>query len=1179
MLHRSFKPAKCKTSLKLAVSRIKLLKNRREAQLKQMKRDLAQLLQSGQDQTARIRVEHVVREEKTMAAYDLIEVYCEMIAARLPIIESQKNCPIDLKEAITSIIFASPRCSDIPELMEIRKHFTAKYGKDFISVALELRPECGVSRNLVEKLSATAPDGQTKIKILAAIAEEHNIKWEPKSFEENESKPPEVLLSGADTFEKASKMQMEPPDVQAPLSHGQKPDVPVNLYEHNVGSSQSSHNMSSYNSQNMSSLSSQNISSTDFGANKATMSGSSPPEPRPSGTVYEEMGFRHSYSENVNPLSPGRQNWNMEFKDATAAAQAAAESAERASMAARAAAELSSRGRVNTQYSTESQKSSAFDSRDEGPGKFAGSKFQGEHLSKVSANNSFHDRNPRSQNVQMDGNQQDNLEGVSERLYRDGNHRKSSQYSSLKSNPSSIDEVNTGQRSDSYSQRSSSAVEATKLEKGNFFEQSDKSEVGFLSEHQGGMKNENVDYSGNARIKRESSTLSPRSHSSAFGDAYDEISNLSILRSDNDAGENPFAARVVFDEYGSDDNDHKFDVGSKDSEEELNTDFQSLGRKSPTHLSANTSAWSPRQGRSGSMEKLSSQSDFSTEWRFPHDFSEGLIKSNSVAPSQPENLLPGTFDDSDGLSSESEKELDEPMFSGRTDPSIIHLNVNVHTRDPEPTQSETQELEGSSFGEKGNSRSNRKPWVDSSSDDSDTTVPKRNQRREFKAESQKKFGFSDVSSPGRLKSVVDQNDLDREPFYNPADEEKHPQSQRSSRLSFVHEVKDKDDFDTKNLPSIMKSTEVGGLSSWESGKELNFETLTGGFRNKGYKRPPYVTQPSSNASSLSKPTADDTPPTVQQSVASSTPQHSIASTATQQSTGSSSVKSLASHAVHSQEAYNQEARTKVNKKSTSRSRPTYFDSDTDDSEEELPELPQHSSKKESYNQKAGVKDNTKLSPIGPITYFGMDDDSEEDIPKPTLTSTGRPTSSFSRRTKASSNFETSSYSKSAATYESATASNNSAERKTSSRRSHSTETMPNAWSQTMSSGQQERKLSSQRLHATESAPESQYQTKSPSQQESSEWHRSSEQATHKPMPEPKTSLEKESSKYPAIEQQSNPVPKTVASGGSESSKPSSSSTEPPSRENSIKKASHVHPKLPDYESLAARFQSLRVNRQ
>lgn len=36
------------------------------------------------------QVEHVVREEKMMAAYDLIEIYCELIVARLPIIESQK---------------------------------------------------------------------------------------------------------------------------------------------------------------------------------------------------------------------------------------------------------------------------------------------------------------------------------------------------------------------------------------------------------------------------------------------------------------------------------------------------------------------------------------------------------------------------------------------------------------------------------------------------------------------------------------------------------------------------------------------------------------------------------------------------------------------------------------------------------------------------------------------------------------------------------------------------------------------------------------------------------------------------------------------------------------------------------------------------------------------------------
>ena len=45
-----------KIALNLAKSRIKLLKNRKDIQVKQLRRELAQLLESGQDQTARIRV-------------------------------------------------------------------------------------------------------------------------------------------------------------------------------------------------------------------------------------------------------------------------------------------------------------------------------------------------------------------------------------------------------------------------------------------------------------------------------------------------------------------------------------------------------------------------------------------------------------------------------------------------------------------------------------------------------------------------------------------------------------------------------------------------------------------------------------------------------------------------------------------------------------------------------------------------------------------------------------------------------------------------------------------------------------------------------------------------------------------------------------------------------------------
>ena len=45
-----------KTAAKMAVARIKLLRNKREVVVKQMRRDIALLLQSGQDATARIRV-------------------------------------------------------------------------------------------------------------------------------------------------------------------------------------------------------------------------------------------------------------------------------------------------------------------------------------------------------------------------------------------------------------------------------------------------------------------------------------------------------------------------------------------------------------------------------------------------------------------------------------------------------------------------------------------------------------------------------------------------------------------------------------------------------------------------------------------------------------------------------------------------------------------------------------------------------------------------------------------------------------------------------------------------------------------------------------------------------------------------------------------------------------------
>ncbi|PRQ23083.1 putative vacuolar protein sorting-associated protein Ist1 [Rosa chinensis] len=212
-----------------------------------------------------------------------------------------RNCPIDLKEAVSSVIFASPRCADVPELMDIRKHFTEKYRKEFVSVAVELRPDSGVSRMLIEKLSTKSPDGPTKMKILAAIAE-HNVKWDPEAFEE---KPPEDLLNGPNTFGMSSMDSAPPPpthDVRGPpnvqvppnsmasKAHVEPPSgpplpdqppiaqVPRRNYEYHDGPMNS-------NEQNArSSRHLEDSASTNVSANKAITSAKFHPETTSSGT-------------------------------------------------------------------------------------------------------------------------------------------------------------------------------------------------------------------------------------------------------------------------------------------------------------------------------------------------------------------------------------------------------------------------------------------------------------------------------------------------------------------------------------------------------------------------------------------------------------------------------------------------------------------------------------------------------------------------------------------------------------------------------------------------------------------------------------------------------------------------------------------------------------------------------
>lgn len=175
LLGRTFKASKFKPVLTLAFSRLAVFKNQRQVRCSQDRSDVVQLLQLGNHDRALLRVEHVIREQSMFDVYVMIEGYCNLVIERLNLIEQERECPDELKEAVSGLIYAASRVGDFPELQEIRSTLTTRYGKEFAARAIDLRNNCGVNHKMITKLSTRQPSLESRMKVLKEIASENNI--------------------------------------------------------------------------------------------------------------------------------------------------------------------------------------------------------------------------------------------------------------------------------------------------------------------------------------------------------------------------------------------------------------------------------------------------------------------------------------------------------------------------------------------------------------------------------------------------------------------------------------------------------------------------------------------------------------------------------------------------------------------------------------------------------------------------------------------------------------------------------------------------------------------------------------------------------------------------------------------------------------------------------------------
>ncbi|KAA8532724.1 hypothetical protein F0562_032757 [Nyssa sinensis] len=172
---RNFKTSKFKPLVNLAISRLAILKNQRQSRCSLARTDIVQLLNLGQHDRALLRVDQVIKEQNLLDVFVMIEGYCLLVIERVNLIEQEKVCPDELKEAISSLLYASTRCGEFPELQEMRAVFTSRFGKEFAARSIELRNNCGVNPKIIQKLSTRQPSLEDRLKVLKEIASENGI--------------------------------------------------------------------------------------------------------------------------------------------------------------------------------------------------------------------------------------------------------------------------------------------------------------------------------------------------------------------------------------------------------------------------------------------------------------------------------------------------------------------------------------------------------------------------------------------------------------------------------------------------------------------------------------------------------------------------------------------------------------------------------------------------------------------------------------------------------------------------------------------------------------------------------------------------------------------------------------------------------------------------------------------
>ena len=218
MLGGGFKSSKLQVNLKLSMQRFKLLEKKKTEQALKARREIADLIKNGRIERARIKVEHIVREDYLVEAMEILELYCDLLLARMGLLETMAYCEEGLSEAVNTLIWSAPRLqADVQEMEQVSKQLSLKFGKTFGEQARANRTGA-VNEKVIHRLGVQAPSASLVEQYMAVIAKNYNVHYEPDTSIMIEGNIPEPITEK--TF------QLEPRAPSPPSGPGYPPSGP-----------------------------------------------------------------------------------------------------------------------------------------------------------------------------------------------------------------------------------------------------------------------------------------------------------------------------------------------------------------------------------------------------------------------------------------------------------------------------------------------------------------------------------------------------------------------------------------------------------------------------------------------------------------------------------------------------------------------------------------------------------------------------------------------------------------------------------------------------------------------------------------------------------------------------------------------------------------------------------------